>query len=84
VEACNLAVAFKRSFGLVIEIDHGNGVRTLYGSLATIIAGEGEYMQKGQPLGLSGYEHGSGLTGVSFSVIEGGRHLSPTDYSLWL
>ena len=35
-------------YGYAVIIDHGNGVRTLYGHCSSLIAGEGEYVSQGQ------------------------------------
>ncbi len=40
--------------GQTIEIDHGNGLLTLYGHLAKIFVSKGQYVARGQVIGQSG------------------------------
>jgi murein DD-endopeptidase MepM/ murein hydrolase activator NlpD len=42
------------SYGLYVEIDHGNGYTTLYAHLSSISVGLGEWVEAGQLLGRSG------------------------------
>jgi murein DD-endopeptidase MepM/ murein hydrolase activator NlpD len=40
--------------GQTVEIDHGNGLMTFYGHLSHISVGKGQYVARGQVLGISG------------------------------
>jgi murein DD-endopeptidase MepM/ murein hydrolase activator NlpD len=66
--------------GLVIAIDHGNGITTLYNHLGTIFVGPGEAVAKGQAIA------GVGCTGVCtgphvhFEVIVNGVLVNPLRY----
>ena len=40
--------------GQTVEIDHGNGLMTFYGHLASISVAKGQYVYRGQVLGISG------------------------------
>lgn len=40
--------------GQTIEIDHGNGLMTYYGHLSQIKVGKGQYVSRGQVIGISG------------------------------
>ncbi|HEX6474423.1 MAG TPA: M23 family metallopeptidase [Candidatus Limnocylindria bacterium] len=66
--------------GLVVAIDHGNGITTLYNHLGTIFVGPGEAVAKGQAIG------GVGCTGmctgphVHFEVIVNGVLVNPLRY----
>jgi hypothetical protein len=42
------------SLGLRVEIDHGNGLRTVYGHLANIQVAEGEAIRQGTIIGIGG------------------------------
>jgi murein DD-endopeptidase MepM/ murein hydrolase activator NlpD len=66
--------------GLVIAIDHGNGITTVYNHLGTIFVGPGQAVTKGQAIA------GVGCTGtctgphVHFEVIVGGVLVNPLRY----
>jgi murein DD-endopeptidase MepM/ murein hydrolase activator NlpD len=66
--------------GLVIAIDHGNGITTLYNHLGTLFVGPGQAVVKGQAIA------GVGCTGictgphVHFEVIVGGVLVNPLRY----
>lgn len=45
---------FGRAYGNTIEIDHGLGLSTIYLHLSKLLVNEGELVQKGQLIGLSG------------------------------
>lgn len=66
--------------GNVIEIDHGNGMRTLYNHLGSIWVSSGQYVLAGQGIG------GNGCTGlctgphVHFQVIVNGVIDNPQRY----
>ena len=40
--------------GLTVEIDHGNGLLTYYGHLSSLSVSKGQYVGRGQVLGISG------------------------------
>src|SRR3989449_10548261 len=40
--------------GLTIEINHGNGLRSFYGHLSHIGVAKGQYVSRGQVIGISG------------------------------
>lgn len=44
----------KSGYGNVVEIDHGHGIKTLYGHLKTILASKGEIVRQGQVIGIQG------------------------------
>jgi murein DD-endopeptidase MepM/ murein hydrolase activator NlpD len=66
--------------GLVIAIDHGNGILTVYNHLGTLAVGPGEAVAKGQVIA------GVGCTGVCtgphvhFETIVGGVLVNPLRY----
>lgn len=49
----------KGGYGLLVEIDHGNGLTSRYAHLSEVLVGVGEEMLPGRPLGLAGQ---TGLT----------------------
>ena len=62
-----------------LTLDHGNGVSTQYTGLSTPTTEDGQFVQKGQPLGLS-----HPWLGVRFTLIEDGRVRRPDVGELWL
>lgn len=62
-----------------LRIDHGNGLLTEYSGLSTTTTEDGQYVQKGQPLGLS-----HPWLGVRFALIEDGLTRRPQIGELWL
>jgi len=68
--------------GLLVELDHGGGVITLYAHCQRVLVGEGEYVAAGAVIATVG---SSGLaTGphVHFEVMVNGRHVDPLKYLL--
>ncbi len=67
-------------FGLRVVIDHGNGIRTLYGHLESIGVAPGDAVQAGQEIGLSGSTGNSTGPHLHFGVERNGRWVDPTPY----
>ena len=42
------------SYGIYVEIDHGNGFHTIYGHMSAVVVSIGQMVSKGQPIGLMG------------------------------
>ncbi|HEY8180382.1 MAG TPA: M23 family metallopeptidase [Candidatus Limnocylindria bacterium] len=66
--------------GLVVEIDHGNGIRTVYNHLGTIFVGPGEGVGKGEAIGAVGCTGMCTGPHVHFEVIVGGVLVNPLRY----
>ena len=62
-----------------LTLDHGNGVSTQYTGVSTPTVEDGQFVQKGQPLGLS-----HPWLGVRFTLIENGLVRRPGVGELWL
>ena len=68
------------NYGKCIVIDHGNGVRTLYGHCSSLYVSVGEYVSQGQniaAMGSTGYSTGNHL---HFEVIVNGGRRNPLNY----
>ena len=76
--------AFDLHLGYVVELDHGNRLSTEYGNNGTLLVEADEFVQKGQPLALSGNSGEAHRAGLYFSVIENGTPRDPLDYRIWL
>jgi len=77
---------FNGGYGLMIKIDHGQGVETLYGHLSAVSVRVGDTVAAGDPIGASGGDPPSGVgtnsgnsTGhhLHFGVSVGGAWVDP-------
>jgi murein DD-endopeptidase MepM/ murein hydrolase activator NlpD len=66
--------------GLVVAIDHGNGITTLYNHLGTISVGPGQAVAKGQPIASVGCTGWCTGPHVHFEVVVGGVLVNPLRY----
>jgi murein DD-endopeptidase MepM/ murein hydrolase activator NlpD len=66
--------------GLVIEIDHGNGLHTLYNHLGAILVSTGQVVGRGQRIGSVGCTGLCTGSHVHFQVKVGGVFVSPLRY----
>ena len=76
-------ISFDETLGHVIFVDHGSGMSTIYGHVATSLVTRGRYVHKGQPIALCGHS-ADGQGAVYFSVVENGENRDPLTYRLWL
>jgi len=75
-------VGRKFGFGLVVEIEHGNGVLTRYAHCGSALVSEGARVQRGVPIatvGTSGLSTGPHL---HYEVLVNGRQVDPLRYKL--
>jgi murein DD-endopeptidase MepM/ murein hydrolase activator NlpD len=75
-------VGRKFGFGLVVEMDHGNGVFTRYAHCGSALVTEGTSVQRGAPIatvGTSGLSTGPHL---HYEVLVNGRQVDPLRYKL--
>jgi murein DD-endopeptidase MepM/ murein hydrolase activator NlpD len=75
-------VGRKFGFGLVVEIDHGNGVTTRYAHCGSALVSEGARVQHGVPIatvGTSGLSTGPHL---HYEVLVNGRQVDPLRYRI--
>jgi murein DD-endopeptidase MepM/ murein hydrolase activator NlpD len=76
------AVGFDPKLGILVKVDHGFGIETLYGHLAKALVKEGQRVKRGEVVGLVG---SSGLaTGphLHYMVKVNGQALDPVKYIL--
>jgi len=67
-------------FGNRVIVDHGNGVRTLYGHLQKVEVQPGDVVAAGQEIGLSGSTGNSSGPHLHFGVEKDGQWVDPTPY----
>jgi murein DD-endopeptidase MepM/ murein hydrolase activator NlpD len=67
-------------YGSVIWLDHGRSMLTVYAHLSSIAVGQGENVEGGQVIGLSG--HSGNATGphLHFEVWRHGREVDPVPF----
>jgi murein DD-endopeptidase MepM/ murein hydrolase activator NlpD len=67
-------------YGLLVEINHGNGYLTRYGHNDTALVTVGERVRKGQAVALVGDSGRSTGPHVHFEVLLNGRTVNPYQY----
>jgi murein DD-endopeptidase MepM/ murein hydrolase activator NlpD len=67
--------------GLVVVLEHGNGIQTIYGHLDRVLVWEGKDVARGEPLGLLG-NTGWRSTGphLHYAVKVEGKYVNPRRY----
>ena len=75
-------VGHKIGYGLVVELDHGGGVSTLYAHCEKLLVHVGDYVAKGATIAKVGSTGLSTAPHVHFEVLVNGRHVDPLRYLL--
>jgi murein DD-endopeptidase MepM/ murein hydrolase activator NlpD len=75
-------VGRRLGYGLVVELDHGGGVQTLYAHCEKILVHDGDYVAKGAAIAKVGSTGLSTAPHVHFEVIVNGQHVDPLKYLL--
>ncbi len=70
----------KGSFGLVIEVNHGNGFKTRYAHLSKILVKRGKRVKRGEIIGLVGNSGRSTGSHLHYEVIFRKVHRDPLHY----
>lgn len=69
-------------YGLMVVIDHGDHIRTVYGHLSKIAVQRGERVERGAELGLSGNTGRSSGPHLHYEILVKGQPVNPRAY-LW-
>jgi murein DD-endopeptidase MepM/ murein hydrolase activator NlpD len=69
-------------YGLLIEIDHGHGIRTRYAHLSGTSVKVGQMVKRGQEIGAVGTTGLSVGPHLHYEVLVNGRHSNPRRYIL--
>ncbi len=67
-------------YGNVVVVDHGNGLSTLYAHNSEITVSEGQVVNKGQTVAISGNTGNSTGAHLHFEVRSGGEPVNPMGY----
>lgn len=70
----------KDGYGLVVEINHGNGISTRYAHANAVLVKVGDRVQKGQGIALVGSSGRSTGPHLHFEVLREGRAVNPQSY----
>jgi murein DD-endopeptidase MepM/ murein hydrolase activator NlpD len=70
----------KGHFGRLVEIDHGNGIRTRYGHLRKILAEPGQELSHREEVGLLGSSGRSTGPHVHYEILVDGEPRNPADF----
>ncbi|NBB47671.1 peptidoglycan DD-metalloendopeptidase family protein [Rhizobium sp. CRIBSB] len=72
-----VTAGFSGGYGNMVEIDHGLGLRTRYGHMSRILVSEGDGIEPGQVLGLSGSTGRSTGPHLHYEVRRNGDPVDP-------
>jgi murein DD-endopeptidase MepM/ murein hydrolase activator NlpD len=67
------------SYGIYVEIDHGNGFHTIYGHLSAVVVNAGQVVGKGQLIGLMGATGRASGPHLHFEIRYQGVPQNPID-----
>ncbi len=70
----------RKSYGLYIKIDHGNGYQTLYAHCSKLYVSEGQKVSKGENIGAVGSTGNSTGPHVHFEIKYKGNRQNPQNY----
>ena len=72
--------SYQGGYGLMVEIDHGNGLATRYGHLSVIEVSEGQMVETGEPIGRIGTTGRSTGPHLHYEVRVAGEPVDPQHY----
>lgn len=70
----------KQGYGMVVEINHGNGYTTRYAHAREVLVKVGDRIEKGQEVALVGSSGRSTGPHLHFEVLREGRAVNPSSY----
>ena len=73
-------VGSQNGYGMVVEIDHGNGIKTKYAHLSKSFVSKGQRVIRSQVVGLQGKTGHARGEHLHFEVHLAGKHVNPYDF----
>ena len=70
----------RKGYGMLVEVEHGNGITTRYAHNQSHLVSTGETVRKGQPLALMGSTGRSTGPHVHIEVLQNGKQVDPAKY----
>lgn len=67
-------------YGISIDIDHGDGTKTRYGHMSKLFVSKGDYVNKGDTIGMMGSTGRSTGSHLHFEVFVSGKRYNPLNY----
>ena len=72
--------ADRYGYGIMVEINHGNGYATRYAHNSENLVDVGDEVKKGQPVALMGETGRATGPNLHFEVLKGGRRVNPVNF----
>lgn len=72
--------SYHKDYGNMVEIDHGNGLRTRYGHNQSLLVKPGDVVSRGQVIARMGSTGRSTGNHVHYEVLRDGKQLNPLKY----
>ena len=69
-----------RGYGMMLVIDHGDDVKTIYGNCDSLLLRLGEHVEAGEPMAIVGQSGGQPRTGLYFEVRKSGESEDPVEW----
>jgi len=69
-----------RGSGNLLIVDHGNGYITLYAHQLALSKSSGDWVNRGEAIGLTGKDAGTGASGIYFEIRRNSQALNPIDW----
>lgn len=66
-----------QGYGLIVIIDHGDDVKTIYANCNYLLVESGDYAEAGEVIAITGQSGGSTIPGLYFEVLEKGEQIDP-------
>ena len=73
------AAGYDPDYGLFVLLRHPSGYETMYGHLSRLVAAEGDEVQAGQVIGLSGNSGRSSAPHLHFEIRHDDKSVDPLD-----